>query len=453
MNPRRDEFHESPSSHVVLHERLILFTRYPVPGRVKTRLIPALGPEGAARLQRRLTLCALRSAEALRARCGVEIEIYFEGASESSMRHWLGDRFNFWPQSEGDLGQRIAVAFENSFREGSRATIIIGADCPELTHDILSEAFERLHQHPVVLGPAKDGGYYLIGLRQPIAQLFRGIEWGASTVLAGTLQILERHGIRPFLLGALNDIDRPEDLLAWRRVVDASEADLNQISVIIPALNEAESIGSTVATAAEGKPLEIIVVDGGSSDRTAELAREAGAAVLFSRAARSRQMNAGASAARGNVLLFLHADTFLPRGYSSLAAQHLRKSGVAAGAFRFAVSHAFAGSKFLEWTTNLRSRWLQLPYGDQGLFLRRSLFEELGGFADLPILEDYELVRRLRGCGRVITVREPVLTSARRWQRLGVLRASLINQWMIAGYHLGWPIKRLAEAYGVRDTI
>jgi rSAM/selenodomain-associated transferase 2/rSAM/selenodomain-associated transferase 1 len=453
MNPQRDEFHESPSSHAIRHERLILFTRYPVPGRVKTRLIPTLGPEGAARLQRRLTLCALRSAEALRARFGIDVEIHFDGASESSMRHWLGDRFGFWPQVEGDLGRRMAGAFEKSFRVGTQAVVIIGADCPELTPDILAEAFSRLRQHPVVLGPSKDGGYYLIGLRQPTPQLFLGVEWGTGTVLASTLQILEELDIRPFLLGTLNDIDRPEDLLAWRRVVNASEADLNQISVIIPTRNEAENINSTVATAAEGKPLEIIVVDGASSDRTAELAREAGATVLHSQSGRARQMNAGASKAAGNVLLFLHADTLLPRNYSSFAAQHLLGPGVVAGAFRFAVSHAFAGSKFLEWTTNLRSRWLQMPYGDQGLFLRRSLFEELGGFADLPILEDYELVRRLRGCGRVTTVREPVLTSARRWQRLGVLRATLINHWMIAGYHLGWPIKRLAAAYGVRDTI
>ena len=105
----------------------------------------------------------------------------------------------------------------------------------------------------------------------------------------------------------------------------------------------------------------------------------------------------------------------------------------------------------MEWSANVRSSWGQLPYGDQALFLRRSLFEELGGFANLPILEDLELVRRVRRRGRVITVGEPAVTSGRRWQQLGVLRTTLINQRIIIGYHLGWPIHRLAAAYSRSD--
>jgi rSAM/selenodomain-associated transferase 2 len=158
-------------------------------------------------------------------------------------------------------------------------------------------------------------------------------------------------------------------------------------------------------------------------------------------------MNAGAAKARGHILLFLHADSILPAGYSLAALELLRSPAIAVGAFRFAVAESFRGSKLLEWSTNLRSRWRQMPYGDQALFVRRALFEELGGFADLPILEDYEFVRRSQRNGRIVTLSAPVLTSARRWQRLGFLRTTLINKWVILGYRLGWPIEKLAATY------
>ncbi len=429
-------------------ERLILFTRYPVPGRTKTRLIPALGAEGAAALQRRLTLRTLRAAESLRRARGTDFQIHFEGATESAMQHWLGDRFSFFTQPEGDLGRRMALAFDSSFRAGRRATVIIGADCPGLTTEVLEKAFACLRDHPVVLGPANDGGYYLIGLRQAVPQLFTELAWGTDKVLDASLKILEQSGLTPFLLDPLADIDRPEDLTIWRRLVEAEEnAACDTISVIIPALNEAEHIGATVATAMEGNPCEIIVVDGGSRDRTVHQAREAGATVLSSQPGRARQMNAGGSAATGNALLFLHADTSLPPGYASYISECLRGPRIAAGAFRFAIAQSFPGRRFIEWTTNLRSRWRQMPYGDQGLFMRRSICEELGGFAAMPILEDYDLVRRLRRRGRVVTVESAVQTSGRRWQRLGLVRTTLINKWVVAGYHLGWPLQKLASAY------
>ena len=428
-------------------ERLILFTRYPVAGRTKTRLVPTLGEQGAAGLQRRLTQRAVRLAEYAKAILGIDFSIYFDGADANAMQGWLGDRFKFHEQGSGDLGQRMARAFNQSYRDGAGATVLIGADCPELTAGLVGEAFSALRHSPVVFGPALDGGYYLIGLRQPIEQLFCGPGWGSSTVLEDSLSILKRSGKQAYLLKPLNDIDRPEDLAIWRRIVENEEGELNKISVVIPALNEANCIARTVALAAADNPSEVIVVDGGSSDDTPRRAAKAGATVLTSRPGRGRQMNAGASSAIGNVLLFLHADTLLPLNYSSLLPVCLVQPQVVAGAFRFEVAERFPGRSFLQWTVNLRSRWLQMPYGDQALFLRRSLFEELGGFNDWPILEDYELVRRLRSCGRVRILPQSALTSGRRWQRLGVLRATWVNKRVILGYRFGVPVEKLASIY------
>jgi uncharacterized protein len=427
--------------------RLILFARHPVPGQVKTRLIPALGPEGAAALHRRLLLRAFRTARELCASREVGMEIRFAGANEDAMSHWLGDDHWCRRQGEGDLGQRMEEAFSASLEEGSQATVLIGSDCPNLTPKRLAAAFEALQSHPVVLGPATDGGYYLVGLTRPVPELFRGVAWGSSSVLAESMRNLERVRLRPALLEPLDDLDRPEDVAVWRRLVEVEDADLSAVSVIIPALNDAARIGAAIDSASAGSPREILVVDGGSTDDTPAIAGTAGAIVLSSKPGRARQMNAGAARATGNVLLFLHADTRLPAGWAKVIQDILAQPGVVAGAFGFRIGEPFAGRWLVECTTNLRSRWLQSPYGDQSQFLRRALFEELGAFANLPIMEDYELNRRLRRHGRIVTSKATAVTSGRRWHRLGVLRTSVINKLMIAGYRLGVRPDRLARFY------
>jgi rSAM/selenodomain-associated transferase 2 len=218
--------------------------------------------------------------------------------------------------------------------------------------------------------------------------------------------------------------------------------------VIIPALNEERHIAATLRAVGQSRCHEVMVVDGGSTDATVQRAREAAGTVLSSKPGRARQMNAGAAAAEGGALLFVHADTLVPPGLPGLVGRTLRTRGVAAGAFGFRIAGSFPGKRWVEWTTGLRSRWLQRPYGDQGLFLARALFEEMGGFADLPIMEDYEFAARLRRRGRIVTVGEAALTSARRWKTLGVVRTTLRNQWMLAGYHLGVSPRKLAARYG-----
>jgi rSAM/selenodomain-associated transferase 2 len=223
------------------------------------------------------------------------------------------------------------------------------------------------------------------------------------------------------------------------------------ISVIIPALNEAEGIEACLASARQtGYPIEIIVVDGGSTDGTEELARGAGASVLTCVPGRAGQQNAGARMAVGEILLFLHADTRLPEGWAETVLEVLSRPGVAGGAFRFAIDAPGAGYRFIEAMANIRSRACQIPFGDQALFLKRERFVELGGFPEMPIMEDFAFVERLRRTGRVLTLRESALTSPRRWQRLGKFRVTVLNKVMIWGYKAGVSPDRLARWYKVR---
>jgi len=427
--------------------RLILFARFPEPERVKTRLIPLLGAEGAAALHRRLVLRTFRMALDASRAADAELEIRFTGDDENAMHHWLGDEVICRAQCDGDLGWRMVGALEDSFREGARATVIIGSDCPELTADLLTAAFDKLSQAQVVFGPARDGGYYLVGLTQPVPQLFRDVHWSTGTVLTESIFISRQAGFEPTLLAPLSDLDVPGDLYAWKQITDAENAGLSYISVIIPALNEAQYITATLQSVQRGQPHEILVVDGGSTDDTVTLARAAGARVIHSRPGRARQMNAGAAQAAGNALVFLHADTLLPADYPEVVGGTLHEPAVAAGAFRFQMGEKLAGQWLIEWTANLRSRWRQSPYGDQALFLRRSLFEEIGGFAALPIMEDCEIVRRLRKRGRVVTAAAAAITSGRRWRQLGLFRTTLINQLVILGHLCGVSPDRLAAFY------
>jgi len=226
------------------------------------------------------------------------------------------------------------------------------------------------------------------------------------------------------------------------------------ISVIIPVLNEAKTIATTLNhlyQAADKAAIEVIVVDGGSQDDTLDRLQGLEAAILIAQPGRAQQMNAGAAVATGNILLFLHADTHLPEGFPILVTRTLATVGAIAGAFTLRIDGDLPGLRWVERLANWRSHVLQMPYGDQAIFLRAEQFRAVGGFPEQPIMEDYELIRRLRRQGKIAIVPHPVLTSARRWQKLGVLRTTLTNQAIVAAYRLGISPQRLVQWYRQRQ--
>jgi rSAM/selenodomain-associated transferase 2 len=220
----------------------------------------------------------------------------------------------------------------------------------------------------------------------------------------------------------------------------------SDISIIIPTLNEEHNIGA-IADTLQGKAGEIVIVDGGSTDRTVLFARKRGLRVEKSAIGRAAQLNCGAACAGGSVLLFLHADTRLPENFAGPLVQTLTRKEVIAGAFSLAIRDAGPALRCIAFCANLRSRCLQLPYGDQALFITKEHFIQIGGFPQIPIMEDVVFIKKARALGRIHTVPEQVTTSARRWQRLGVVRTTLINQIIILGFALGISPERLASLY------
>lgn len=217
------------------------------------------------------------------------------------------------------------------------------------------------------------------------------------------------------------------------------------LSVIIPALDEEACIAAALACASEAG--EVIVVDGGSSDRTGEIVRQRGGAFMEAPRGRALQMNAGARRARGDVLLFLHADTLLPQGFSRSIGEALAVPGAAWGRFDVRFD---AGGPLLRLIAHLiswRSRASRVATGDQAIFVRRDLFVSIGGFAEIPLFEDVELCRRLKRRARMVVPPGHVVTSSRRWRQRGTIRTSLLMWGLKIAFLSGVSPNRLAAFY------
>ncbi len=244
-------------------------------------------------------------------------------------------------------------------------------------------------------------------------------------------------------IASVADIDSPAEL-AHANEFTARKKPV--ISVVIPTLNEAENIEATIQSAmASG--VEIIVADGGSTDATAEFAETLDARVIHSPPGRATQQNAGAAAAAGDILLFLHADTLLPPGWQNDVFESLLSPSVVGGSFLWSSDmDGFcmrAARLFVRW----RTMYCHEPWGDQAIFVSKADFQAIGGFPDVPIAEDRDFIRILKRRGRIATIPKHVVTSARRWRRLGLARGFITDWLIVMGCRLGFSRRLLAKLY------
>ncbi len=196
---------------MAIKDVLIILVKYPEPGRVKTRLAEMLGADEAARLYRDMAEDIIGRLEG----CGAcETIIFFDPPERASdVREWLGEEFSYMEQSGGDLGQRISNAFESMFKAGAGRVVVIGTDCTEVTREVVTRGFLSLEKEDVVVGPAKDGGYYLLGLSCHLPALFDSIDWSTDRVFGQTVERIKEQGLSFGTLEPLKDLDEPSDLL------------------------------------------------------------------------------------------------------------------------------------------------------------------------------------------------------------------------------------------------
>jgi len=221
--------------------------------------------------------------------------------------------------------------------------------------------------------------------------------------------------------------------------------DYMHISVIIPALNEEAHIERAILSASDAD--EVIVVDGGSNDATVSITEKLGAKVIISKKGRGVQQDAGAKEAKGDALLFLHADTMLPEGWKESVAQIFTDGNIVGGAFLLGINSDNPLLKFINRIANIRAKYLGLIYGDQAILVKKDKFFSIGGFRGLPIMEDVDLIRRLRRHGTVKLLKEKVLTSQRRWYKKGLISTTLKNWFYLFLYYTGVSPERIYRLY------
>ena len=415
-----------------------------MPGRVKTRLLPAFTPVECAEIQSVLIDRTLRWA--------------IEVAPRAMLLALDGPPIGVPPgietisQEGRDLGERLAHGAGEAFRRHPGRLLVVGVDT-RLTREHADAATAQLDAGAeAAFGPARDGGYYLLALARPLPELF-AIDpqaWGGDRVLELSLAAAWGAGRRTALIHPERDLDTPADAAALEEDDQELRPLLRKareplVSVVVPVLDEAAALPGLLDHLAglQGR-FETVVADGGSADGSAGIAAAHPSAPVVLRVGggRARQMNTGAAAARGDPIVFLHADTRLPpRAYWALTTS-------AADGGNFAI-HFDGGDRF----SRVLGAWYRVQrrlgvyYGDSAIWLRRHAFEALEGFRELPIMDDYDLARRLERGFRTACLPGPVVTSARRWRALGIPRTVLswvVIRWLfLAGVSPG----RLARLY------
>jgi rSAM/selenodomain-associated transferase 1 len=312
---------------------LIVFGRYPRVGKTKTRLIPALGPVGAAALQKRLAEKTVATARQTAIRIGARLVFCHDGGREQQLRQWLGGRpIHFRPQATGDLGRRMHLAMQCAFDGGARRVVLVGTDIPGLTAAILEQAFAALDEKDLVIGPSIDGGYWLVGMTRP-ENIFDGITWSRPDVLENTLTLARRKGMTPGLLDPLTDLDTPADL--------AREMGPGQSPGTLPVSGHPGAERGTADCPHHHRrqhPETLKSLFPTAAARTApwKLPENQLGARIVIRPAGVPPAKPGCAVARGEVLLFLHADTRLPSEFVNHIFETLMDRRTVLGAFRFA---------------------------------------------------------------------------------------------------------------------
>jgi uncharacterized protein len=413
---------------------ICILAKSPEAGSVKTRLVPVLGEDGAAALAIAFlqdtwaSVSTLDWANAVVASTSALNSASLSGAAE------------IWPQGEGDLGARLERILQRAL-ESAPLAIAVGADSPGLPIQFLERARDALKEVDAVIGPCSDGGFYLLGLRRCSPGLLSGIPWSDRQTYERTVAKLRAAGLTVRFLEPWFDVDRPEDLARLETLITEgkvhaprtgeflwrfSEQGIRgpRITVIIPVLNEFECLPATLAHLRQQHWVhEVIVVDGGSTDGTREwLEKQSFARVVDALGGRGPQLNAGASAARGDILLFLHAECLLPSDAGERIQSALKIGRVVGGCFRVRFGENRRSLRLVAAGINFRVRMTRTGTGDQAIFVRKCAFDEAGGCPDWPLFEDVELVRRVKKLGRFQVSNSAVSVSPRRHIARGVFR-------------------------------
>lgn len=428
---------------------IIIFTRIPVPGETKTRMMPALSGKQCAELH----CCFLRDIAAVCKKTDADIFVNYTSGTTGKPEILLkifGKNASYFLQQGESLGDKMYHAVKKVLSAGYQSCLLIGTDVPELKKVQLEKAFKLLEDKDIVFGKTRDGGYYLIGMKRAWKEAFGLKKYGCSSVFSETLDELGKSGASVGYTDILQDMDLVSDLQDYRRRMRKERSLQNsctgrflagnsRISVIIPVYNEEKTVEALQKQLDRIKNrCEIIFVDGGSTDHTLERIRPE-FRVIHAEKSRAAQMNAGAKASSGDVLFFLHCDSELPVH----PLEEIRRVMKTHQAGCFGI--AFHSKNFFMLTcriiSNHRVKDRKVMFGDQGIFIERALFFEIGMFPEIPIMEDYQFSLTLKERGiRLGMTGKRIYTSDRRFPEGTIPKLRLM-----------WKMNRLRKMY--RDHV
>lgn len=435
---------------------LIVFLKYPEAGRVKTRLGRDIGPGRAMNLYQKLLRRTLGIASDFKLsqdnQDDVDLFLFFSPPERKAiLRKAYPGPWEFVPQANGHLGERMGAAFRDVFSKGYEQLVLIGTDVADLTVSDLTDAFRFLKGREVVLGPAQDGGFYLIGLTLPFEKIFRFDSWSHSSIFERTLRCVDDAGLRVRTLSERRDIDQAEDLIHIKDQPFFSD----QISIIIPFVGRtvqlAPLIDSLEAQLWPGDEVIIVKGDGFPERRIEDITHNT--RLVSAPRGRGIQLSHGAGLGEGNLFWFLHADTVPPPNFG----YHIRKlshtTDAVLGCFELDYGASRLSLQLVAKLANLRTRYLRLPYGDQGLFCRREVFEKVGGLRKQFLFEDVDFIRACKKLGKIMIIPQPLFSSPQRYLIGGILRTSCKNQLLMLLYLLGMNDRSLYSLYYGRGSV
>lgn len=430
-----------------LSRALIVFMRYPERGKVKSRLAQDVGFEEAYRVYRMLCRRTLGiAADFSHRNPNVRVFVHFtpRGRQSQLEREYPGP-WTFVPQEGTHLGDRMARAFDSVFSAGFRHAVLIGTDLADLRTTDIEQAFRVLEGRPAVLGPARDGGFYLVGLGRPCPFAFRFREWSTDRIHDRTRRALLDAGFAVGRTAVRQDIDRAEDLAFLRQ--DPSFR--GRLSVIIPTLGSPALLKTSLdrLLCLLWPDDEIIVVEGREGCRPQVVESSPQLTHLITARGRGLQMDCAAKRAAGDVLLFLHDDSLAPDHFAYAVRKILHAPENSLGCFRLRFAPQNKSLELVAKWANLRTRLFNLPYGDQGLFCRSETFHAVGGFRRPYLMEDIDFVKHCLKLGRLLILPDEMVTSSQRYLSKGILRASLRNHCTMLLYRLGVPDHKLYSFY------
>lgn len=439
----------------MMKNAVIIFTRVPIPGQTKTRMMPYLSGAECARLHTYF----LEDIEQECKKTSADIFVYYTPQDKGKQLEKILGAQKYVPQRGETLGDKMYLAIEEILDKGYEKCLLFGTDIPEIRAEYLERAFKVLNNKDIVFGRTEDGGYYLVGMKKPCKEVFGLSLYGHSKVFEETLKYLEESDLTVGFTKTLSDMDEMEDLRAYRermrkdkRLQDTYTGKYLmktlKISIIIPTYNEEKMIRQMMK---QLEPLknqcEIIFVDGGSTDHTLAYLKDK-FRVIHSGKGRACQMNAGAKASTGDVLFFLHCDSELPK--QTLAQIRYVMKDYRAGCFGIAYHSYSPLMHICAAISNHRIIDRKVMFGDQGIFLARELFFEVGMYREMPILEDYQLSMDLKERGVKLGItRRRIHTSDRRYPK-GVYK-KLEFMWLMNRlrelYRRGADINKIADLY------